>query len=218
MNTRSNVFEFNCEEHQVNEIVSALIHSIFFYRTYGKFNYSSNGTFSIGSIGYEEVFCDYIDFTYVRCNSSSLIDNLAKSIKEFSLKLKQKKIKKGVITLEFYSKKAKILPMLSFTDNNLIWEQWIIKINCDSKESNNENLTDLLLEKLMFIINLANNHKLYIPEMPTENLLDGCFNCTHPDVLPYLYRITSKFVEDDTSTGSYNSDGTLTQFFKEMIK
>lgn len=41
----------------------------------------------------------------------------------------------------------------------------------------------------MFIINLANNHNLYIPEMPAENSLDSCFNCSHPDVLPYLHRV-----------------------------
>lgn len=72
-----------------------------------------------------------LSFKKVRCNSPTLIGSLAKSIKDFSIKLRQKKTKKGVITLEFYSKKTKILPMLSFADNNdLIWEQWIIKINC----------------------------------------------------------------------------------------
>lgn len=155
-----------------------------------------------------------LSFEQVRCNSATLTNSLAKSIKEFSIKLKQKQIKKGVITLEFYSKKAKILPMLSFSDNHLIWEQWIIKINCGSyslfskrdssstnpfkflpsnleksKDTNNENLPELLLEKLRFIINLANNHSLYTPDMPAENSLDSCFNCTHPDVLPYLYRV-----------------------------
>ena len=41
----------------------------------------------------------------------------------------------------------------------------------------------------MFIINLANNHNLYIPEMPAENSLDSCFDSNHSDVLPYLYRV-----------------------------
>ena len=69
----------------------------------------------------------------------------------------------------------------------------------------------------MFIINLANDHSLYLPEMPTENTLDSCFNCSHPDCLPYLHKITFKFSDDDATTGQ-NNDGTLTQFIKEMIK
>lgn len=70
----------------------------------------------------------------------------------------------------------------------------------------------------MFIINLANNHSLYVPEISTsENAVETCFNCSHPDCLPYLHKITYKFADDDgASTGP--NDGTLTQFIKEMIK
>ena len=70
----------------------------------------------------------------------------------------------------------------------------------------------------MFIINLANNQSLYLPEIPTENLLDSCFNCSHSDCLPYLHKITYKFADDDNASSSAINDGTLTQFIKEMIK
>jgi hypothetical protein len=32
----------------------------------GKFKYKQEGSYSVGTVGYEDVDCDFIDFTYVR--------------------------------------------------------------------------------------------------------------------------------------------------------
>lgn len=53
------------ECHQVSEVVSCIFHSILFHRTLGKFHYRQEGKYSIGTIGYEDIDCDFIDLTYV---------------------------------------------------------------------------------------------------------------------------------------------------------
>lgn len=58
-----------CEQatecHQISEVVSCIFHSILFHRTLGKFHYRQEGKYSIGTIGYEDIDCDFIDLTYV---------------------------------------------------------------------------------------------------------------------------------------------------------
>ena len=36
------------------------------FRTTGKFNYQLESSYSVGTVGYEDVDCDCIDHTYVR--------------------------------------------------------------------------------------------------------------------------------------------------------
>ena len=64
------------------EAVSSLLHTVLFHRTLGKvsrrphasrvtlrpafqFNYTHDSSYSIGTLGFEEISCDFIDFTYV---------------------------------------------------------------------------------------------------------------------------------------------------------
>ena len=39
---------------------------LFMARTTGKFNYQLESSYSVGTVGYEDVDCDCIDHTYVR--------------------------------------------------------------------------------------------------------------------------------------------------------
>lgn len=89
MNVRNHSIEVLCEPHHVSEVVQSVLHSIIFYRCHGKFNYKHEGSYSIGTLGFEEVSCDYLDLTYVRCSSPSLVRVVNNKIKEFVDKLKE---------------------------------------------------------------------------------------------------------------------------------
>lgn len=50
----------------------SLFHTVLFHRLYGKFTYKDESQYFIGTVGYEDVDCDYIDHTYVRAHSPLL--------------------------------------------------------------------------------------------------------------------------------------------------
>ena len=53
------------EGRQVDEAVASIFHTVLFHRSLGKFSYENGGSLSMGSVGYMDVDCDFIDFTYV---------------------------------------------------------------------------------------------------------------------------------------------------------
>ncbi len=53
---------------------SFFIHiNLSWFRTFGKFTYQLESSYSIGTVGYEDVDCDTFDHTYVRWHNSSSI-------------------------------------------------------------------------------------------------------------------------------------------------
>lgn len=87
MNSKNHLIEIFCGHKHINDVAQILVHSIIFFRTHGRFNYKQQGSYSIGSIGYEEVNCDFLDLTYVRCSSLTLINRVNDKIQEFVYKL-----------------------------------------------------------------------------------------------------------------------------------
>lgn len=83
MNARSTAFEFTCLGKRINEIVSAIFHSVIFNRCFGKFQYKQQNSYSIGTLGFEEIICDFIDFTYIRVASVDLAKTVNNQIKIF---------------------------------------------------------------------------------------------------------------------------------------
>lgn len=83
MNASTTSFEFTCLGKRINEIVSAIFHSVIFNRCCGKFNYNYDNSYSIGTLGFEEVICDFIDFTYIRVSSLELGKKINDHIKDF---------------------------------------------------------------------------------------------------------------------------------------
>ena len=55
------------ELRQAEEITAALFHTLLFHRSLGKFHYKQEGSYSVGTVGFKDVDCDFIDVTYVRC-------------------------------------------------------------------------------------------------------------------------------------------------------
>ena len=50
----------------------SLFHTVLFHRLFGKYTYTDEGNYYIGTVGYKDVDCDYIDHTYIRADSSLL--------------------------------------------------------------------------------------------------------------------------------------------------
>lgn len=106
MNARSEVFELCLEGRQVQEAVSGIFHTLLFHRTQGKFQYKTQGRYSVGTVGFEDVTCDFIDFTYVRCASDELNEAVCRDVTAFSDRLRSHDgPRTGQIWLEFFQKK-----------------------------------------------------------------------------------------------------------------
>ncbi|KAF7490035.1 Autophagy-related protein [Sarcoptes scabiei] len=88
MNYRHNSFEFTCLEKKIAEIVSVIFHSVIFNRCVGKFNYRQDDSYSVGSLTFEEVICEFLDFTYVRVASYELTKLINQNIKMFADELR----------------------------------------------------------------------------------------------------------------------------------
>lgn len=86
MNCRSEVLEVSVEGRQIEEAMLAVLHTILLHRSTGKFHYKKEGTYSIGTVGTQDVDCDFIDFTYARVSSEELDRALRKAIGEFKVK------------------------------------------------------------------------------------------------------------------------------------
>lgn len=124
MNIRNHLIEIQCNHRDVNDVAQALVHSIIFFRTHGKFNYKHEGSYSIGTLGFERAFCDHSDFTYVRCSSLAFVTRINNKIQEFADRINDS-THSGTVTLEFFQKRPNRWP---FNDSKIVWEQWNIKI------------------------------------------------------------------------------------------
>lgn len=107
MNARSQMFDLSVEGRQADEAVASIFHTVLFHRTLGKFLYNEEGSsYSIGTVGYTDVDCDFIDLTYVCCSSGRLDHVLRREISCFSEQLRGNEgAGMGQISLEFFQKK-----------------------------------------------------------------------------------------------------------------
>ncbi|XP_006818855.2 autophagy-related protein 101-like, partial [Saccoglossus kowalevskii] len=115
------------EGRQIEEVVLSIFHTLLFHRTTGKFHYKREGTYSIGTVGFIDKDCDFIDFTFVRCSSNELDQALKREISAFKDGLRNSEGPlTGQITLEFYQRKKTRWP---FPSECIPWEVWTIKLN-----------------------------------------------------------------------------------------
>ncbi|XP_071850972.1 autophagy-related protein 101-like [Apostichopus japonicus] len=96
MNARSQVFELTVESKQLEEVVNSIFHTILFHRTTGKIHYKQEGAFVIGTVCVVETDCDFVDMTYVRCNSPTLDKNLRREVSAFKDALRSTDVNAGL--------------------------------------------------------------------------------------------------------------------------
>ncbi|KAG8129427.1 hypothetical protein E2320_016107 [Naja naja] len=198
MNCRSEVLEISVEGRQIEEAMLALLHTILLHRSTGKFHYKKEGTYSIGTVGTQDVDCDFIDFTYVRVSSEELDRALRKAVGEFKDALRNSGSDgMGQISLEFYQKKKSRWP---FSDECIPWEVWTVKVNVVSlaneqeRQICREKVGEKLCEKIINIVEVMNRHE-YLPKMPTQSEVDNVFDTGLRDVQPYLYKISYQITD-----------------------
>jgi autophagy-related protein 101 len=102
MNALSQEFELTVEGRQIEEAVASVFHTLLLHRAIGKFHYKEEGSYQIGTLGTEDVDCDYIDLTYVRLSSDELTNCLRREVISFRDALRQQDGQRnGQIQLEF---------------------------------------------------------------------------------------------------------------------
>ncbi|KAK5640690.1 hypothetical protein RI129_009237 [Pyrocoelia pectoralis] len=206
MNARSEVFELTMEGRQVDEAVASLFHTILFHRSVGKFVYHGS-SYSVGTIGYSDVDCDFIDLTYVCCTSSRLDNRLKKEISNFSELLRGNDgTGIGQISLEFFQKKPSrwMLPPECSP-----WEVWTIRLelisltNEDERQVCREKVGEILTDKILYITEVMNREE-YIPKVPDQADLNQIFDTSYDDIQPYLFKLRYSLSgpSSETSVGS----------------
>lgn len=216
MNARAHVFEVSVEGRQVDEVVQSLFHSLILHRTLGKFHYKQEGSYSIGTLGFVDEDCDFIDFTYVRVASDVLFKNVSREVTVFSESLLGgTSAESGQISLEFYQRKKARWP---FPAECIPWEVWTIKLdiitlsNEHQRQVCREKLGELLAEKTLYIADIMNRHE-YVPKMPNQSELDLIFDTAYIDVQPYLHRISHQINGPSSSSVST----TMRKFLKDTL-
>lgn len=191
MNARSEIFELTMEGRQVDEAVASLFHTILFHRTVGKFLYHGN-SYSVGTIGYTDIDCDFIDLTYVCCTSNRLDRTIKKEISDFSELLRGNEGSgMGQISLEFFQKKPS---RWMFPPESTPWEVWTIRLelisltNEDEKQVCREKVGELLTDKIFYVTEVMNRQN-YLPKVPDQSELDQIFDTSYDDIQPYLFKL-----------------------------
>ncbi|XP_017779148.1 PREDICTED: autophagy-related protein 101 [Nicrophorus vespilloides] len=213
MNARTQIFELAMEGRQVDEAVASIFHTVLFHRSLGKFFYTGEGNYSVGTLGYTDVDCDFIDLTYVCCTSRALDLNLRREISCFSEQLRGNEgTGIGQISLEFFQKK----PAKWFGQQECIpWEVWTVRLELLSLQNEDERLVcrekvgDLLTEKVLYITEVMNRHE-YLPKMPNQSELGLIFDTSYVDVQPYLFKLN--YVSGQSASSS------ITNTMKKLIK
>lgn len=215
MNARSQIFEFSLEDRQINETLASIFHTVLFHRSLGKFLFSNDSSYSVGTVGTQDIDCDFIDFTYVCCSSPTLDRVIKKEISSFSEQLRSPESSgAGQISLEFYQKKKNRWP---FQTEFIPWEVWTIRLdilklnNEDERQMYRESVGDLLAEKIVYITEVINRHE-YVPKMPAQAELDLIFDTTYSDIQPYLFKFSTSA---SASTSSVKS--TMHRLIKETL-
>ncbi|KAJ8683832.1 hypothetical protein QAD02_019624 [Eretmocerus hayati] len=218
MNARTQLFELSMEGHQVDEAVASIFHTVLFHRSLGKFTYKDDaaGSYSVGSVGYQDVQCDFIDFTYVCCSSETLDRALKSKISSFSQALRSHDSPgSGQISLEFFQRKRHTIP---FYNECIPWEVWTLRLELLKLATENERqlcrekLSDMLTEKIINVTELMNRPH-YTPRVPERQDLELIFDTSFEDVQPYLFR-TTYFTNGPKAT---TVGSTVRKLFKETL-
>ncbi|XP_030758623.1 autophagy-related protein 101 [Sitophilus oryzae] len=218
MNARSQVFELTLEGRQADEAVTSLFHTVLFHRCLGKFLYTNESSYSVSTVGFTDVDCDFIDLTYVCCSSNSLARTVKQEVSNFSEQLRSNESSgMGQISLEFFQKKPS--RYLFLQPECIPWEVWTVRLqlitldNELERQECREKVGNHLTEKIVYITEVMNRQD-YLPKMPSRSEVDLVFDTSFVDVQPYLFKFNYSITgpSSGTSVGS-----TMRKFIKESF-
>lgn len=204
MNSRSQTFSLQVEGRQIDEAVACLFHTVLFHRTLGKFTFEPDGSYSMGTVGYQDVDCNFIDITYVCCSSVSLNNHLRHEISKFSESLRRDNRGSGQISLEFFQRRKS--RWFFAPPESISWEVWNVHIDllklCNQSDSQlrKEIVGEEIGSNIIHIAEIMNRHE-YIPRIPQQSELEFIFDTTYPDVQPYLFKLGYETSDQASSSG-----------------
>lgn len=182
------------EGRQLDETIAGIFHTVMFHRSCGKFTYNNEESYSIRTLSYLDIDCDFVNFTYVCCESAALDRSLRQEIAEFSEQMRAAEHVStpthGSISLEFYQRKRARWP---FQPECVPWEVWTVCCELGDPDDFNahnhhEKVVETLQEKIVYVTELINKHE-YVPKMPSRSDVDLIFDTSFPDIQPYLFKI-----------------------------
>ncbi|XP_063711200.1 autophagy-related protein 101-like [Symsagittifera roscoffensis] len=200
MNAKSHKFDINVDESSCEELLSALMHTLFFHRSTGRFRYSGENNYSIGSVGFIDVDCKVLDLTYVKSDCAELHAKLHREIVNFHQQL-MKPVNRdsgGQLHLEFFEKRRPRWPLRM--EENIPWEIWTFQlkmVDFYDKEQFLQQLSSTIIEKILLISEAITSTE-YVPKIPVLSDLNLIFDTSFTNLQPYLHRIYSTF-NDETS-------------------
>ena len=221
MNANTHNLELRVERVQVEEAVLSLFHTILLHRSMGKFTYKEEKAYSVGTIGTEDIDCEYLDFTFVRISSKLLDAIIRKQVVTFREQLAEHSnngIALGTITLEFYQKRRSHWP---FSEESVPWEIWNIQVTEQSfphvsrQISSRETISAKLCDKIASIVAAVGRHD-FLPKMPEMTELPLVFDTTFPDVQPFLFKIYFNFGGASSSSKTSSVSSTVRRLFRDM--
>uniref|UniRef100_A0A915EBR8 Autophagy-related protein 101 n=1 Tax=Ditylenchus dipsaci TaxID=166011 RepID=A0A915EBR8_9BILA len=207
MNARNQQLQLTVECRQIRDVTLCAFHTILLHRSVGKFKYTSDVNYTLGSIGVEEIDCDEIDLTYVRVNSPELVSDVDIKVRDFADAI-QAAITDGYflsgssphsspgqegrlhgidrwenlfgaqIRLEFYQRRKRKWPIQK-------------TINEDFYRMR-EFVGEKLSESVLSVCETVNKPQ-YLPKMPTRSELPDVYDDRFSDCHPYLYRVESDY-------------------------
>ena len=83
MNAQSHIFELDLEGNEVEEALRAVYHTVLVHRVYPKISIKSSDVWSFGSIGFNDVDCDFLDLTYVHVTCDEVTRRVEEPIHTF---------------------------------------------------------------------------------------------------------------------------------------
>ncbi|TKR76300.1 hypothetical protein L596_017459 [Steinernema carpocapsae] len=247
MNARTQHYQLTVELRQVKESVLCFMHTLLLHRSLGKFTYTLDNSYTLGSIGVTEVPCESIDVTYVRVNSPELKQQLEDQVNQFIndvtiaargiANAECAKINDGIFThgtdvlsanvkIEFFTKKKKSQwRFLSTGDECAVWEIWELQLDIVKVQSTDgvallrEKVSDDLSTIVLSICSLINKGQ-YIPKMPNNADYPSVFDGSITDCQPYHYRILWPGLAAQLQASHGDSSSNLLQngFMKKILK
>ena len=221
MNAKTYNIDVQVERQQVEETVLSLFHTILFHRSMGKFTYRQEKAYSVGTIGTEDIDCEYIDFTFVRISSKLLDVIVRKHVVAFRDQLAEHSyngIALGTITLEFFQKRRSHWP---FSEECVPWEIWNIQVTERSlpqffkQVPNRESAVTKLGDKIASIVEAVGRHD-FLPKMPELTELPLVFDTSFPNIQPFLFKIYYNFGGASSSSKTNSVGSTVRRLFRDM--
>ncbi|KAH9366812.1 hypothetical protein HPB48_022095 [Haemaphysalis longicornis] len=147
------------EGRQVQEAVLSLFHTLLFHRTLGKFHYKREGSYSVGTVGFEDISCDFVDFTYI------WLEFFQKRRTHWLLPTEN-------IPWEVWSVRVNVLSLP----------------NEQERQKQRSSLGEQLSEKVVAVAASLNRHQ-YLPRVPSQPDLELVFDTRYRDVQPYHFKV-----------------------------